>query len=242
MREAYPLSDVAVDVRKASQLLKKAYEQSPCKWCARNLDKLSKITSDMADIAPYTEETSKRVSVKTQAELQEIGGKVGVLRKVVMDSRDGNITDVSEDLNNQDINVFDRGLFMDKKSAGVAAIGAVALGGGLGFVLNRVDDMVSAGQPVYMHVGPLASVGLGAVMTMLGTTKYIKGDKAKMFIVGGGLGLLSNGVLTYAEGLYKSGISAGYTPNMQAPGRRYVNARIPGQLPQPRQAQVTRSY
>jgi hypothetical protein len=138
-------------VRKASRLLEEAYEESECKWCARNLQKLAKITDQMADIAPFTAETAKKVSTKTEDEIKQVGGKVGVLHDVVVAAQreSGNITDVSKEFNTEDEHKSPRGLSMDKRRATLIIGGSVAIGTGVGFVLNRVDEMVSVGKPWY---------------------------------------------------------------------------------------------
>jgi len=232
-------NNVEAKVRKASALLHEAFEESPCKWCARNLDKLSKITSDMADIAPYTEETSKRVSAKTQAELQEIGGKVGVLRRVVADAHDDNITDVNESLYNYDGNDDGRGVFMDRKGATMAVIGAVGIGGVAGVLLNRVNEMVTPGQPFYMSVAPWGNIIGGIALTYLAGSKWVKGDKSKLVLTGGGLGMVGAGANYLFEGMYRMAIGTAGA----APAARYVNARMPGQLPgYVRVVQQTKSF
>jgi hypothetical protein len=217
-------------VNKASELLSEAFEESECKWCARNLDKLSKITKQMAEIAPFTAETAKQVSKKTESEIKEVGGKVGVLHRVVVEAQresNGNVTDVSKDLNkSQQHYDYSRGLFMDKNKATLIIGGSLALGTGVGFVLNRVDEKVSSGKPWYMKVAPAVNVVGGLALALLGASgKITKKDSTQLMLVAGGSAMMSNGALQYLEGVYTQMVAP------QARPGRYMNARAPGQLP-----------
>jgi hypothetical protein len=216
-------------VRKASRLLEEAYEESECKWCARNLQKLAKITDQMADIAPFTAETAKKVSTKTEDEIKQVGGKVGVLHDVVVAAQreSGNITDVSKEFNSDDEHKSPRGLSMDKRRATLIIGGSVAIGTGVGFVLNRVDEMVSVGKPWYMKVAPAANVLGGLALAILGMTgKITKKEATQTMLVAGGAAMMSNGALQYLEGMY-----AQYKPTARPAVRGHVNARMPGQMP-----------
>jgi hypothetical protein len=113
---------------------------------------------------------------------------------------------------------------MDKNRAIQVVGGALAFGTGLGFVLNRVEEKVSATQPWYMHVGPAVNVLGGAAIAVLGMSgKLFKGETLRTMAVAGGAAMMSNGALWYLEHLYK--------PSGRAPVGRYVGARSAGQLP-----------
>jgi hypothetical protein len=216
-------------VRRASELLEEAYEESECKWCARNLQKLAKITDQMADIAPYTAETAKKVSSKTTEEIQMVGGKVRVLHDVVVAAQreNGNITDVSKQFNTAHEHNSGRGLSMDKHRATLIIGGSVAIGTGVGFALNRVDEMVSVGKPWYAKVGPAANVLGGLALAILGMTgKITKKEATQTMLVAGGAAMMSNGALQYLEGMYTQ-----FKPTARPAGRGFVNARAPGQMP-----------
>lgn len=184
----------------------------------------------MAEIAPFTAETAKQVSKKTEEEIKQVGGKVGVLHKVVVEAQrgsNGNVTDVSKDLyKSQHHYDYSRGLFMDKNKATLIIGGSLALGTGVGFVLNRVDEQVSAGKPWYMKVAPAVNVVGGLALALLGASgKITKKDSTQLMLVAGGSAMMSNGALQYLEGLY-----AQMKPTAAMPGR-FMNARAPGQLP-----------
>lgn len=127
---------------------------------------------------------------------------------------------------------------MDKNRAIQIVGGSLAFGTGLGFVLNRVDEMVSAGQPWYMHAGPAIGVLGGAAIAILGMTgKIFKGETLRTMAVAGGSAMMSNAALWYLENLYKPG-------TVNYPMTRYgraVAARSPGTLPI-RVVEETRAY
>jgi hypothetical protein len=87
-----------------------------------------------------------------------------------------------------------------------------------------------------MSVAPWGNIIGGLVLTYLSSSKYIKGPGMSMAVLGGGLGMISQGTTAMIEGVYRMTVPAG-----AAPGRRYVNARVPGQLPV-RVVQTTKSF
>jgi len=223
---------VEASVLQASRLLRDAYEQSECKWCARNLQRLSEITQDLSDVLPYTTETAKRVRGSTEAEIEEIGGKVSVLRNIVLDARSAKTTPVSTELLNISFeHKRNRGIPMDKKTVAYTVGSQLALGTGLGFVLNRVDEYYTtryAGQTV----GTLVNIGGGILLVILGAMGWgIKSDAARMVQVIGGGAMLQNGSLALLENVY-----AGMATSGRPAAKSYlpVNARAirarPGQM------------
>jgi hypothetical protein len=230
-------------VREASNKLREAVDSTKCSWCKQQLRELAKVTDAMAEVSPYTDETAKEVRSKTEAELKAVGGKIGVLQNVIRRTKghsisDGNLTPVRQPSYTQQVNDNDRGSHMDKNRAIQIVGGSLAFGTGLGFVLNRVDEMVSAGQPWYMHVGPAVGVLGGAAIAVLGMTgKIFKGDTLRTMAVAGGSAMMSNAALWYLENLYKPG-------TVNYPMTRYGRAtasRSPGTLPI-RVVEETRAY
>lgn len=135
-----------------------------------------------------------------------------------------------------------RGLFMDKHRATLYIGGAVGVGAGVGFVLNRLDAKYSTGQPWYMHIAPAGNVIGGLALAVLGMMgKPFKGETARTVMVAGGSAMMANGALQYLEGLYAQMGS----PLGARSGARFVNARsagaVPGRPPM-RVVEETRSY
>ena len=221
-------------VREASNLLHEAYEESDCKWCARNLDKLSHITGDLAKVIPYTSRTAEEVRDRTEAEIEAVGGKVGVLRRVVAETV-GNATPVASDLYSSQVDFGARGLSMDKATIGSILAGSLTLGAGAGFVLDQLDANFSLGAAWYMRIGPYINILGGALLLFMGYKGMVfKSEKMRMFAVAGGSAMLSNGILKLVErGLSSTGMAPG--------ARMFVNARAPGQLPM-RVVDTTKSY
>lgn len=228
-------------VRQASDLLREAYEESECKWCARNLEKMADITSKMADIAPYTAETAQQVSSMTDADIAKVGGKVAVLHQVVQDAngiRLGRLsTDVKETFYTSPENTSDRGYSMDKSRAIVMIGGGVGIGVVAGFALRRLDEKMSVGKPWYLHIGPAVNVlgGMALSLMGMGMFKLVKGEKMQMALVAGGIAMMTTGALSYLEALYNNGVyvnsRAPASTMAYAPMGRAVAARAPGQLP-----------
>jgi hypothetical protein len=221
-------------VLEASALLREAYEESECKWCARNLKDLSRITGDLATVVPYTSRTAEEVRQRSEPEIAALGGKVGILRRVVAESS-GNATDGASDLYSSQVDFGPRGLSMDKGTIFTILAGSLTLGAGGGFVLDQLDANFSLGAAWYMRIGPYINILGGALLLYMGMKGMVfKSERMKMFAVAGGSAMLSNGILKLVErGLSSTGMAPG--------GRAFVNARAPGQLPM-RIVDTTKSY
>jgi hypothetical protein len=204
-------------VVEASRLLGEAYDESPCKWCARHLKKLSEITGDLAEVVPYTEETARRVEQMRGADIREQGNKIGVLKRVVLETQGNtyNTHSGGENINTTPVDVHRRGIpmaGMDKKTAMTVVGSQVLLGTGLGFALNRVDEYwtskrTSAGKATafYQKIGPYVNIFGGIGLVVLGATgKIFKSDAMQAVGVVGGGAMIANGLLNLAEGAYKT--------------------------------------
>jgi hypothetical protein len=223
---------VEADVLEASQLLRNAYEQSECKWCARNLLKLSEIAQDLSTVLPYTSETAKRIGSSTEDEIREVGGKVAVLRSVVLEANHAKATPVSAESINIPLEYKqNRGIPMDKKTVAYTVGSQLAFGTGLGFVMNRVDGIYTtkyAGQ----SIGTLVNLGGGLLLVVMGAMGWgIKSSTAQMVEVIGGGAMLQNGALALLENVYAGMATAG---RPAAKSYLPVNARSskarPGQM------------
>jgi hypothetical protein len=217
-------------VRQASALLREAFDESECPWCARNLERLSVLAADMAEVMPYTSRTAEEVRKRTEPEIEALGGKIGILKRVVQDnvpSTVGNSTGVEQLLYRLDDNSHSRGLSMDKARVMQIASGTLALGAGLGFIMNQLDNYLSLGPAWYLKLGPIINILGGIALMVLGQKgKIFKSERMQYFAVAGGAAMMSNGILKLVERAMASG---GMIP---APsGRPFVNARAPGQLP-----------
>jgi hypothetical protein len=224
-------------VHQASSLLREAFNESDCKWCARNLEQLADITEDLSVVVPFTSRTAEEVRKRSEPEIAALGGKVGVLKRVVSGSLPqtvGNSTPVGQFLYTPHEDSFARGLSMDKSTITSIVGGSLVLGAGMGFVMNRLDENLSLGAAWYMKAGPIINIAGGLVLLYMGYKgKLFKSPKMQMFAVAGGAAMLSNGILTLVE----RGMKANWAPA----GRAYVNARAPGQLPF-RVIEETKSY
>lgn len=216
------------NVREASRLLKDAYEQSECKWCARHLLRLSEITQDLSVVLPYTDETARRIKNSTWEEIEAEGGKIGVLKKVVLDGERLKATPVSS----KNINIppeykEKRGIPMDKRTAIYTVGSQLAFGTGLGFVLNRMDEKYPrtfGGQSLGTLVNVVGGLGL-VVMGAMGIG--LKNSTYQMMEVIGGGAMLQNGALSMLEKMY-----AGRAVSAKPAAKAYlpVNSRGPGQI------------
>ena len=228
--------------REASRLLREAYNESDCKWCARNLETLSRLAGDLAEVMPYTSRTAEEVRRHSEPEIEALGGKIGILKRVVREnapSSVGNSTTVEQFLNTSQEDSYPRGIFMDKSTVMSIVGGSVVLGAGLGgLVMNQLDNYLTLGPQWYMKVGPWINIIGGAVLVYLGYKgKFMKSEKMKMFAVAGGAAMMSAGILKLVERALASG---GIIP---APsGRPYVSARSPGTGLPYRLVEETKSY
>lgn len=219
---------VEADVREASRLLRGAYEQSECKWCARHLLRLSEITQDLSVVLPYTAETARRIGSSTAEDIDAEGGKIAVLKKVVTEGERLKSTPVS----GKNINIppeykQSRGIPMDKKTAMYTVGSQLAFGTGLGFALNRVNEkypQTYGGQSVGTLVNVIGGLGL-VVMGAMGIG--LKNSTYQMMEVIGGGAMLQNGALSMLEKMY-----AGRAVSAKPAAKAYlpVNARGPGQI------------
>jgi hypothetical protein len=225
--------------RQASKLLQEAFDESDCKWCARNLEQLAKLAGDLATVMPYTSRTAEEVRKRSEPEIAALGGKIGVLKRVVSGSMPqtvGNSTPVEQFLYSSDEDSYPRGLSMDKGTITSIVAGSLTLGAGMGFVMNRLDAMFQLGTSWYMKVGPIINIVGGLVLLYMGYKgKLFKTEKMKYFAIAGGASMLSNGILKLVE----NGMAANFAG--ASPGRAFVNARAPGQLPY-RMVEETKSY
>lgn len=227
-------------IRDAASKTHEAYEQSECKLCARQLDTVSGILNQMADLYPLTSKTAREAQRLGVTKLREIGGKTALLTKLAAQATqnpDGNGTSDQKGFYTLQQDGISRGLFMEKHRATLYIGGAVGVGAGVGFVLNRLDRMLTPNAVWYMRLAPAADVLGGLALAVLGMMgKPFKGEKARTVMVAGGSAMMAIGALQYLEGLYSQ---MGGTSS-RAPAR-YVNARAPGQLPM-RIVETTRSY
>lgn len=218
-------------LRDASTLLHEAEGDTMCASCKRKLHRWSEMLEQFAEVSPYMDETSERISGMDDKELAKEGGKVAVLYDTVLQAQEkagGNLTDVREHLNSHETNVSDRGSTMDKSKAMQILGGSLVFGTGLGYVLDVVDAKFPQAN-WYMRVGPAAKVLGGAAIALLGIKgKVFKGEKLSMMAVAGGSALMSQGALNYIEMLAPPASILGTVAHV--PGR-FVNARAPGQLP-----------
>jgi hypothetical protein len=228
-------------VREASSLLREAYSESECKWCSRNLEQLADIADKLAVVIPYTAKTAEEVRTRSDEEIKALGGKIGVLERVVERARASsadNATSPEQALYIAQGDFLSRGLSMDKATMVSIFAGSLTLGAGAGFVLDQLDANFSLGATWYMRIGPIINIVGGAALLYMGYKgKLFKSEKMRMFAVAGGSAMLSNGILKLVErGLSSTGMAPGAMM-----GRAFVNARAPGQLPM-RVVDTTKSY
>jgi len=223
------LMSVEDNVREASRLLRDAYEQSECKWCARHLLRLSEITQDLSVVLPYTAETAQRISGSTAEDIEREGGKIAVLKNVVIEGERRKTTPIeSKNINIEHEYKQNRGIPMDKKTAMYTVGSQLAFGTGLGFALNRVNEKYTqtyGGQTVGTLVNVIGGLGL-VVMGAMGIG--LKNSTYQMMEVVGGGAMLQNGALAMLEKMYAGAHVASAKPAAKA--YLPVNARGPGQI------------
>lgn len=215
---------VEAKVTEASRLLEAAYEESECKWCARHLKELSEITSDLAEVVPFTTETAKRIEASRGKDIAEEGSKIGVLKRVVEDSqKHPDNTKIRENINTQPEHDRNRGIPMAGvgfKQAGIALGSQLGFGVGVGFALNRLDDYwvgerSKAGKATlyYEKLGPMVNTLGGLGLVVLGAMGIgLKGSTLQTMEILGGGAMMQNGVLSLVEGMYQSMGTAGRAP------------------------------
>jgi hypothetical protein len=169
-------------------------------------------------------------------ELKAVGGKVGALRTIVREEAGSPIT--SEIVNSGQGDAYGRGISMEKKKATGIVLSEVALGAGMGFLANRLEEMYGAQvNPTgvwYMRLGPAINLVGGLIFAMLGISgKVLKGDKMQMLGVAGGGAMISNAALQYLEGFYATMGGTAARMHVAAPrGRAYAPmARPVGVIP-----------
>lgn len=119
----------------------------------------------------------------------------------------------------------------------------LALGTGLGFALNRLDEYwvaerakTGSATAFYERLGPAINLVVGLGLVLLGATGRVfkTPEKQLMAIAGGGV-MLSNAALAYAEGLYAMPI----VPSGRPAAKAYypMGARTPGTI-NPRMVEI----
>lgn len=223
----------------AAKALGEAEAETGCSWCSGNIRAVKEIVQDLAEVVPFTEETAERVRASTSAEIERLGGKVGVLKKVVDDSRTDNPRN-GERINIKPDYNWPRGIPMagvDKKEAMKIAGTEILFGAGVGFVLYRLDEYwvgsrAAAGQATafYEKLGPWINLGLGLGGVVMGAMGYgLKKPETQMMAVIGGGAMMSNGILALGEGLYQTAM-AGTAAKPGAKAYLPMQARAPSQI------------
>lgn len=224
----------------AANLLEDAERETDCGWCAGNIRAAKKVLWDLSEVVPFTNETAQRVRASSMEEIEKLGGKVAVLKKVVQDARKP--VETGKDINNAPKHRAFRGIPMDGRIKSIV-VPQLALGTGLGFALNRLDEYwvaerakTGSATAFYERLGPAINLVVGLGLVLLGATGRVfkTPEKQLMAIAGGGV-MLSNAALAYAEGLYAMPI----VPSGRPAAKAYypMGARTPGTI-NPRMVEI----
>jgi len=213
--------EMKLHLKRAELELNKAREATRCGWCRKNIEKAKTAVNGIASLSDATDKTADVIATKTEAELEELGGKVGVLKQIVKDSRRSSKN--SERLIMQDDDANYRGISVVAKKDAVMAIGgALVLGTGGGYALNRIDEQFQPlGTQWYAKLGPMVGVVGGAALMLAAMSGKVKKEGMKTFMLTGGAALLANGALKYVEGMTATAPIGAYRMNLP----RYAGAR-----------------
>ena len=225
-------------LKRAELELGKAGEQTRCGWCKKHITEAETAVKGIAEVSDATDATADVVRSKTESELRELGGKVGVLRSIVREGK-GKRSNNNESIISQDDDATARGIsLVAKKDATYIVGGSLLLGTGVGFGLNRLDQYYQPlGTQWYAQLGPLINVVGGAVLMGLAVHgKAIKKPQSQLFCLAGGATMLANGALSYLEGAYTQMSTAptstgAYRMNLPRPSAGRPPMPVPGPRP-----------